>query len=137
MNNIFLVNWLALVIGIVISFALGMFWYNPKVFFKKWQEAEGITDEQLKAMNPGKSMAAGLAANAVTVYALGILINLAHISTALGGALTGAFVAVFLITAAEINNGAFKATKAAAYLIDGGYRLVMMAIVGILFAVMR
>ena len=35
------VNWLAVVAGFVLSFALGWLWYSPKLFGAKWAEGVG------------------------------------------------------------------------------------------------
>ncbi len=36
------VNWLAVIIGFVLSFALGWLWYSPKLFGVKWAEGVGV-----------------------------------------------------------------------------------------------
>ncbi len=130
--SLFIVNWLGLAGGILWSLILGMVWYSPKVFFKIWQEAEGITDEDMKNANPGKAMVFGLLANSLSVYVLGTVLNLAGVDTILGGIAVAALLSLGLITASEINNGAFRLTKPVVYLIDGGYRLLMMIGAGVL-----
>ncbi|MGB8315322.1 MAG: DUF1761 domain-containing protein [Aestuariivirga sp.] len=35
------VNWLAVVVGFVLSFGLGWLWYSPKLFGAKWAEGVG------------------------------------------------------------------------------------------------
>ncbi len=132
MNTIFAVKWWVLFVNILFSMGLGMVWYSPKVFFKIWQNAQGITDQAMKEGNPGKSMLIGLGANAVSIYALGVLIRLSNADGFFQASLYGGFFALFLVTAAEINNGAFRMTKPVVYCIDGGYRvLVMMVAAGI------
>lgn len=133
--SIFAVNWLGLAGGIIWSVVLGMIWYSPRVFFPMWQKAEGITDEDMKNANPAKSMIFGLIANSFSVYVMGIVLNLTGVSSVLGGLAVSSLVSLGLITAAEINNGAFRMTKAVVFLIDGGYRLLMMAGAGILLSV--
>lgn len=135
MDSIFMVNWIALVIGIVWSMALGMFWYSPKTFFNLWMAANNLTPEDYKDSNPGPAMAAGLAANAVVVYAQGVLINALGAASPVEGALWGCFVTVGLILASEINHGSFRMTKFQSYLIDGAYRLLVLAVAGAVFAV--
>jgi hypothetical protein len=36
------VNWLAVIIGAVLSFSLGWLWYSPKLFGTKWAEGVGV-----------------------------------------------------------------------------------------------
>lgn len=42
------VNWLAVLLGTVVFFAIGALWYGV-VFGKAWQKATGLSEEQLKA----------------------------------------------------------------------------------------
>ncbi len=132
--SIFIVSWLGLAGGIVWSIVLGMTWYSPKVFFKPWQEAEGITDEDMAAANPVKSMIFGMIANSLSVYVLGIVLNLTGAAGPLPAAGVAALLSLGLVTATEINNGAFRMTKPVVLLIDGGYRLLMMVGAGILLS---
>ena len=37
------VNWLAVIIGGVVSFMLGWLWYSPKLFGSKWAEGARVT----------------------------------------------------------------------------------------------
>ena len=36
------VNWLAVIVGFVVSFGLGWVWFSPKLFGKKWAEGNGL-----------------------------------------------------------------------------------------------
>ncbi len=130
------VNWLALVISIVWSLVLGMFWYSPKVFFRIWQKAEGITDEMMASASPGKSMFVGMIANAVSIYVLGVILHMLEAESVLMGVGVSALISVGLITATQINNGSFRLTKPVVYFIDGGYRLLMLVGSGILFCLL-
>jgi hypothetical protein len=89
----------------------------------------------MKEANPGKAMVFGLIANSFSVYVLGIVVNLTEVSTLAGGIGLAALISIGLITATQINNGAFRLTKPVVYLIDGGYRLLMLIVPGALFAI--
>lgn len=36
------VNWLAVIVGFVVSFGLGWLWFSPKLFGTKWAEGNGL-----------------------------------------------------------------------------------------------
>ncbi len=135
MESIFIINWWALLVNIAWSAALGMIWYSPKVFFRPWQEAVGLTEEMMKEGSPGRSMALGMLANSISVYGLGVLVKVTGAATLSVGCFFGCFLGLFIVTASEINNGSFRMTKPVVYLIDGGYRVLMMSGAGALFAV--
>ena len=44
-------NFLAIFVAAISTFALGAIWYNPKVFGTAWMNAAGLTEEQLKKGN--------------------------------------------------------------------------------------
>lgn len=50
------VNWLAVVVGFVLSFGLGWLWYNPKLFGAKWAEGVGAKMGDGAATPPAASM---------------------------------------------------------------------------------
>jgi hypothetical protein len=47
-------NPMAMLLAAVSAMVVGFIWYNPKVFGKAWQQASGITDEQIKGGNMAK-----------------------------------------------------------------------------------
>lgn len=48
------VNWLAVALSAVSSLVLGGIWYSPMLFAKAWQQAAGLSDDQLKSGNMAK-----------------------------------------------------------------------------------
>jgi len=42
MSEITDINWLATIAGFVLSFGLGMIWFSPKLFGKRWLEDSGL-----------------------------------------------------------------------------------------------
>ena len=47
-------NWLAIVVAAVSSFALGSLWYSALMFQKPWMKANNFTDESIEGANMGK-----------------------------------------------------------------------------------
>ena len=39
------INWLAVIVGTVLSFGFGMVWFSPKLFGKKWAEGNNLNPE--------------------------------------------------------------------------------------------
>ncbi len=42
------INWFGIIAGTIVAMVLGMIWYGPGVFGKKWMKAVGLTEEQMK-----------------------------------------------------------------------------------------
>ena len=51
------VNWLAVVVGAVLSFLLGWLWYSPALFWEKWAEGVGVELGAANAMPVGAMVA--------------------------------------------------------------------------------
>ncbi len=44
------VNWIAVIVGAVVSFLLGWLWYSPKLFGTKWAEGAGVKIDDAQSM---------------------------------------------------------------------------------------
>ncbi|MBL8183269.1 MAG: DUF1761 domain-containing protein, partial [Blastocatellia bacterium] len=53
MENIY-INHLAVLASAILSLVIGGVWWSPVLFAKAWQKETGLSDEQLKSMNPAK-----------------------------------------------------------------------------------
>lgn len=47
-------NFLAILVAAVSSLLIGFVWYHPKVFGNAWMQAAGLTEAQIKSGNMGK-----------------------------------------------------------------------------------
>ena len=65
------INWLAVIIGAVASFALGWLWYSPKMFGTKWATGSGMTLEPGTKM-PMLAMVAQAGSTFVLAWAVGV-----------------------------------------------------------------
>ncbi|MEO8219093.1 MAG: DUF1761 domain-containing protein [Acidobacteriota bacterium] len=46
-------NFMAVFVAALSAFLLGGLWYSPALFGRAWQKETGLSDEDLKARNPG------------------------------------------------------------------------------------
>ena len=46
-------NFLAIVVAAIVPLIVGAIWYNPKVFGTTWMKASGMTEEKMKGTNMG------------------------------------------------------------------------------------
>ena len=65
------VNWLAVLVGTVISFVLGWLWYSPKMFGEKWAEGVGVSLADSNEM-PIAPLFIQLAANFCLAWVVGV-----------------------------------------------------------------
>ena len=67
------VNWLALIVGFVLSFVLGGFWYSPKMFGKGWAKGVGHDRKKMEKDKKGP-MKFNLFMQALTTFVYALLI---------------------------------------------------------------
>lgn len=126
------VNLLAVLVGAVVAFALGALWFSEPVLGKPWTRAYGLESMSREAMQKTapRAFALTFAAFLVAGLALAIVVGRIGITYWLGGVKAGVLVALgFTATTALITN-AFTRRPFSGFLIDAGYYLVALAIMG-------
>lgn len=113
------VNWPAVVIGAVASYALGWLWYSPRMFGKKWAQGVGIT---LGDENSSPMMA--MIAQAWAVFLLAWLVGVMAANDALITTILVALTIVGLIKA----NGFFSQKSFHAISAEVGFVIVIMIV---------
>jgi hypothetical protein len=121
------INWLAVVVATVSSFALGGIWYGP-LFSKAWMKLTGMTKE--------KGAEASMAVTFGGTFALNLLIAIA-IAMLTGphaglhaGLHTGLFSAFFFVATSIGVIYLFEQRPLRLWLINAGYQVVNFSIMG-------
>jgi hypothetical protein len=113
------VNWLAVIVGTVVSFLLGWLWYSPKLFGTKWAAGVGV-DLGAAASMPVGAMVAQLIATFLLAWVIGI--------TAAREALLTAILIVIMVALFIVANGLFAKKSGYAIGVEAGF-IVAMAVV--------
>ncbi|GAA4802176.1 DUF1761 domain-containing protein [Litoribaculum gwangyangense] len=150
-------NLLAVLVAAVSALVVGFIWYNPKVFGNAWMQAAGITEEQIKGGNMVKifimalifALLLAMVMQTLTIHQFGALgmiggdpeIALPSFEAfmadygnsfrtfkhgALHGVMSGIFIALPIIG----TNALFERKGAKYILINSGYWIVTMCIMG-------
>ncbi len=122
------INWLAVVAAALSAFVLGGIWYSPLLLGNLWMKENRFTTETVKAGNKGKIFGWSLVLSLIMAVNLAMFLNSADMNLALGltyGALAGvwAFCAIAIVALFEMKGLAY-------ILINGGYALVALAVMG-------
>lgn len=124
------VNLIAVLVGVVISMVVGFLWYSPMLFANQWMKLIGKTREQLGA--PGPAYALTIVFAALSSYVLGAIIGWATpIKTPLIGALLGLAVGAGLVATAFASMYLFEGRPGKLYLINAGYQVVVLVLMGL------
>lgn len=131
------VNFLAVLVAALVTFALGALWYSPFLFARQWMKAHGLTQAKLKAMRKDAAKAYGVSLGCylVMAFALAVLLNITHITAFAAGIKLGILCWVGFAATVGLTGHMFSGKPIAAWLIDTGYQLIYLALMaGILTA---
>ena len=134
------VNILAVLVAALLTFVLGAFWYSPVLFARQWMAAQGYTPEKLQEMKKRgatRAYVVSVLCYVVMAYVLSLLASYTN-STTLAQGLWLGFLS-WLGFAATIGLAAnmFSEKAIAAWVIDAGYQLAYLLIMGALLSVWR
>ncbi|WP_419901916.1 DUF1761 domain-containing protein [Kiloniella sp.] len=115
MTEIANVNWLAIIVGTLVSFFIGWAWYSPKLFGKKWAEGSGVSLESAEKM-PVFAMVSQF----IALFLLALVIGI----TATNNALFTAIFMIFAIAAFIASAGGFVRKSTYAIVVDFAYIIV-------------
>lgn len=121
------VNWIAVIVGFVLSWLLGWLWYSPKLFGTKWAEGKGVE------LGTSSDMpVAAMVAQAVGTFLLAWIVGV----TAVNEALFTVLLVFFAIMALLLANGLFGKSSRYTVTTEVGFiaamGVIMIAAQGIL-----
>ena len=131
------VNHVAVWIAGLVHFMLGAGWYTA--FSAAWIAAVGKTEAQLSAEQGNSPLPymVALGAALIVAYTIAWLLPKVGASSAGGGAKTGATLALALIATTMAMNYGFEARSPLLWLINAGYMVVGMAVMGAIIGAWR
>ncbi len=134
MENIY-INHLAVCVCAVMSLVIGGLWWSPLLFAKAWQRETGLSDEQLKQMNPLRTFGLTFVLAYLSAYNLAAFVG--DQSTTWKWGLTAGLLAGFWAIAMFIIIGLFEQRTLNHLLINCGYIAVYFAVSGFILGIWR
>ena len=134
------VNILAVLVAALLTFVLGAFWYSPVLFAKQWMAAQGYTPEQLNVMkHRGATRAYVVSAGCYVVmaYVVALLASYTNSTTLAQGLWLGFLSWLGFAATIGLTGNMFSEKPIAAWVIDAGYQLAYLVIMGVLLSVWR
>lgn len=125
-------NYLAIIVAALSTFLIGGLWYSPALFGKAWMKENGFTEESLKGGNMFKIFGLAFVLGLIAAVNLAMFMGPENDPTmgALWGFLAGAgWVATFVGTHYLFERKSFKL-----FLINAGYSIVALTIMGVIIA---
>ncbi len=122
------INYVAVVVAALVPMFLGALWYSTALFARPWMRAVDRTQQELKGAQLGYVISA-LAALLMS-YALARIDRWAEVDDLWNGALVGLLVWVGFVATVLAVTTYFSGRSLKLWLINAGYQLVALVLVG-------
>ncbi len=113
------VSWLAVIVGAIVSFLLGWWWYSPRLFGPGWAKGVGVELGSASAMPVG-AMVAQLVGLLLMSWFVGV--------TAVSSALSTVILATLAFTVLAYSGGMFAKKSRYARNVEAGYWIVSLVV---------
>jgi hypothetical protein len=132
-------NYLAIIVAVLATFALGALWYSPLLFGNMWVRAHGYVGERLERMKKAAPRAYGisLVAFLVLAFVLAYLAARVGVGTAMGGVRLGFILWLGFAATIGLTSWVYSDKPLSTYLIDAGYQLVYLMLMGAIIGAWR
>lgn len=134
MENIY-INHIAVLVCAVMSLVIGGLWWSPLLFAKPWQREVGLSDDQLKQMNPAKTFGITFILAYLASYNLAFFLG-APGTTWQWGIAAGLLAGIWAI-AMYVIISLFEQRSLKLVLINTGYIAVYFAVIGFILGIWR
>jgi hypothetical protein len=128
------INWLSMVLATLVPMVMGFIYYHKALFGNAWMASIGMTEEKAKEANMGMVFGISLVMSFLIAFFLFGNVNSpgqeGEFDTFKHGALHGVIISLFLVIPIFVTNGLFEQKSRNNMLINAGYWLITLAIMG-------
>ena len=131
------INYLAVLVSAVLAFAIGGLWYSPFLFANQWVNAHGFTEERVNEMQKGASKAysISLVCQVLIALTMAVIAGYLHLTAFVQGLKLGLLAWGGFALPLGLMATMFTDRKMTVFLIDTGYQLVYLLVIGSIIAV--
>lgn len=138
LSSISQLNWPAILLAFVSSMFIGFVWYMPAVLGRKWMQAIGKTEEDLKKIDGGAAIwIPMMVAAALTSILLAILIGKLGVHGSLAGGFFALVIAVVFRAGGHVIHNGFAGRPSALTLIDSSHDIVAITVAGAIIGALQ
>ena len=124
------INLLAVLVAGIAHMVTGIIWFMPKLFGNAWTK---LTEKDLKP--DSRWMVAGIIGHLVIALMLAVIVNLANVTTAIGGVAVGVLIWISFVVTLEIGELIWEKIPFKLFMIRIGNHLVALSVAGAILAV--
>lgn len=128
-------NYLAILVAALSSFLIGGIWYSPAVFGVAWMKENGLTEEKLKERSMPKVF--GLAFLLALIASFNLVMFLGPDTDISSGALYGFLAGIGWVATFVGTHYLFEKRSLRLFLINAGYSVVALTVMGLILGAWR
>ncbi len=131
------INYLAVLVSSVASMAIGFAWYSTGAFGKKWMNMVGLSQKDLEKQKKDMGPKYGLVflGSLVMAYVLSHFVDFTLATTIAEGMQAGFWAWLGFVATVGLSTFVFEGKPFKLYLINNGYQLVSLLVMGAILAV--
>ena len=129
------INYLAVLVAAISTMIVGSLWYSPLLLGKLWMKHSGVTEHEAKNTNMAKTYGIMFLGSLVMCFVMSHFIDYVGAKDASAGATAAIWLWLGFVVTVGVGGVLFEKKPWALYLINMGYQLVSMVIVGAILAV--
>lgn len=123
------VNWVAVLVATVLNMALGSIWYSRSVFGKEWMRLMGKKDFQMSD-DATRAYILTVIGALVMAAVLAVFLKYTDASTFAEGVITGLWAGIGFVVPSALATSMFAGQDMKLYLINTGYPVAALAVMG-------
>ena len=123
------INWIALLVAVIAKQVIGALWHSPMVFGKVWSAETGVSDSEMRATLP-RALPIEIVGSLIAAFVLLHAVRYAQANSVLLGAAVGFLNWLGFVATSRLGSVLFAKGSFRLYLIDAGYWLVGLVVMG-------
>ena len=134
------VNIVAVLVAALLTFVLGAFWYSPLLFARQWMQAQGYTPDKVEEMRKRgmtRAYAVSVLCYLVMAYVVALLASYTNATTLAQGLWLGFLTWLGFAATIGLTANMFSEKPIAAWVIDAGYQLAYLVLMGAILSLWR
>ena len=128
------INYLAVLVAAVVNMVLGAIWYAPPVFGRTWMALVGKTEADIRRSSAGRAYAITAVVALILSYVLAHFVDYTKATTLVTGAQTGFWLWLGFVATVSAGGFIFEGRPVRLYLLNNGYNLVSLVVMGTILA---
>ncbi len=124
---------IAIVVAAIVQVILGYLWYGP-LFGKTWMSLMGINPQTMSREGMGKTMTWTVVGSLVTAAVLSKLVGMVGAGTVGAGVALGFWVWLGFVATVTLASVLYEKRSVNLYILNNGYQLVSLVVMGAILA---